>query len=156
MTSRPTSAQLSAALLQLANAIIEGHDTNATHELARHALKLAHRYEQEPDPADLTPAAGGTDTSAAMALRYSDTLRGLCARVMKLFKEHPDADLGYTNSELIKLMPNENPRSVQPRTSQLQRAGLLMPSGYRRRNHRGHDEIVWMLTPRGLQWRAKE
>lgn len=51
--------------------------------------------------------------------------------------------LGLTADELMAIMGMER-WSVQPRTSELKRKGLIRDSGLRRRNASGKRAIVWV------------
>lgn len=50
---------------------------------------------------------------------------------------------GLTSDELMAIMGMER-WSVQPRTSELKRKGLIRDSGLRRRNASGKHAIVWV------------
>ena len=150
MTARPSYPMLAALGRELAQAVI-GKRTSAE----TLAIKLLERTEKlAPDDwaeGRLGPSDGEQDTSAAAARQHRKALRGLCWTVLMGFRVREETwpGMGLTNSELIDLFPDENQTSVQPRTSDLARAGLIVDSGERRRNARGHLEIVWKLTEAG-------
>jgi DNA-binding MarR family transcriptional regulator len=87
------------------------------------------------------PGARPVDTSIAAAIAMS----GVTARVQRavLLAIRERGPLGLTCCELAERLGMER-TTVQPRTSELRRLGLIRDSGQRRFNPNGKRAIVWV------------
>lgn len=98
----------------------------------------------------------GIDTELLAVAKISDKVTGLRKQVLALFFNDAWRKVGMTNSEVYRFFAADYGRaSIQPRTTDLQRMGLLRDSGRRRENNRGNDEIVWELTELAIQNQGK-
>lgn len=89
------------------------------------------------------PGHRGVDTSIAAAEDLAFKLGGLQRLAHRAIAAHGPS--GLTVDELGEVV--DSPRwSIQPRTSELKRKGLIVDSGLRRRNCTGKAAIVW-VTP---------
>ncbi len=90
-----------------------------------------------------TPGHRGIDTSIAAA----EALASKCGRLQKLtLQAISDAGIaGLTADECAERLSSDR-WSIQPRTSELRRKGLVIDSGMRRRNATGKAAIVWVLA----------
>lgn len=87
-----------------------------------------------------SPGHRGVDTSVAAAADLAPKLGPLQRMVLAAIR---DAGwLGLTADELCDRLKLER-WTVQPRTSELRRKGLIRDSGQRRRNASGKQAIVW-------------
>lgn len=86
-----------------------------------------------------TPASGRTDTSAAAAEAIAPSTGRLQRTALLAIRA---ADDGLTTQELADRTGLDF-ASIQPRTSELRRLGLIRDSGRRRQNRNGKRVIVW-------------
>jgi predicted transcriptional regulator len=93
-----------------------------------------------------TPGFRDTDTSIAAA----DAIASSAGRLqrMVLFAVREVGERGLTSEEIAARL-DVGFASIQPRTSELRRKGLIEDSGQRRRNLSGKAAIVWTATPSG-------
>lgn len=90
-----------------------------------------------------SPGHRGVDTSIAAAADLEAKLGRLQRMVLDAIR---DADwLGLTADELCDRLKLSR-WTVQPRTSELRRKGLIRDSGQRRRNASGKQAIVWVAA----------
>jgi hypothetical protein len=96
-----------------------------------------------------SPGHRGVETSIAAADAVAPSLGGLQRLVLDAIKGRGSA--GLTADECAALVGLDR-WSVQPRTSELRRKGLIADSGLRRRNETRKNAIVWTLPEfvRGL------
>lgn len=123
----------------------------------RHELELVKRLVTElADGLQAThvyPEVSGTrDTSAAALAAVLPKASGQRARVLNVFDRQrrlriDGPESGATDVQLVNVT-NLPPNSVRPRRGELVAQGWLEDSGDRR-EHRGHDHIVWRLTEAG-------
>lgn len=91
------------------------------------------------------PGHRGVETSVAAADALAPKLGRLQAMALAAYRAvYPQ---GLTADELaVRLVLDRY--SIQPRTSELRRKGLIRDSGQRRRNATGKAAIVWVAVPR--------
>ena len=87
-----------------------------------------------------SPAPGQTDTSAAAAEGIAPSVGRL--QQIALAAVRGAGSWGLTTQELAE-QTNVDFSSIQPRTSELRRLGLIRDSGRRRPNRSGKRTIVW-------------
>ena len=85
----------------------------------------------------------GVETSIAAAEALAPKLGRL--QCMALVAVRQAGEHGLTAEELAKVLQLER-QSIQPRTSELRRKGLLRDSGQRRPNRTKKQAIVWVAT----------
>ena len=92
------------------------------------------------------PGHRGVDTSMAAA----DDLARKLGRLQRMAEAaiRDAGDSGLTADEVAARLKMDR-WSVQPRTSELRRKGIIRDSGQRRRNITGKAAIVWIATPAG-------
>lgn len=89
------------------------------------------------------PATGCTDTSRQAAAAISSVTAQVQREVLFAIRER--GSLGLTCCELARRLGRER-TTVQPRTSELRKLGLIRDSGQRRANPNGKRAIVWTAT----------
>ncbi len=92
------------------------------------------------------PGHRGVDTSVAAAVALSPALGRL--QSMALHAIRAAGLRGLTADELAATLGMSR-WSIQPRTSELKRKGLIRDSGQRRANVTGKDAIVWVAVSPG-------
>jgi hypothetical protein len=90
-----------------------------------------------------TPGHRGIDTSMAAAEALAPRLGHL--QRIALFTIRAAGVHGLTADELAARLDSDR-WSIQPRTSELRRKGLILDSGQRRNNATGKKAIVWIAT----------
>ena len=90
-----------------------------------------------------TPGHRGVDTSIAAASDLEPKLGRLQRRAEEAIREA--GWLGLTADELAAQLELDR-WSIQPRTSELKRKGLIRDSGQRRPNVTGKRAIVWVAA----------
>jgi hypothetical protein len=85
---------------------------------------------------DYMPALGKTDTSREAILKIIDELPRMRKMAYEAYAE------ARTTSEAAEFL-NMRSRSIQPRTSELLKQGLIIDTGIRRENKWGNLEIVF-------------
>ena len=89
------------------------------------------------------PGHRGVDTSVAAAVALSPALGRL--QQMARLAIAAAGDRGLTADELAATL-HLSRWSIQPRTTELKRKGLVRDSGQRRANVTGKDAIVWVAV----------
>lgn len=92
------------------------------------------------------PGHRGVDTSIAAAVALTPALGRL--QQMARLAIAAAGDRGLTADELAATL-NLSRWSIQPRTTELKRKGLIRDSGQRRANVTGKDAIVWVAVMPG-------
>lgn len=92
------------------------------------------------------PGHRGVDTSVAAAVALSPALGRL--QQMARLAICAAGDRGLTADELAATLGMSR-WSIQPRTTELKRKGLIRDSGQRRPNVTGKEAIVWVATMPG-------
>jgi len=90
-----------------------------------------------------TPGHRNVDTSVAAAAAFAPKLGRL--QQMALAAIHEAGWLGLTADELAAWLEMDR-WSIQPRTSELKRKGLIKDCGQRRPNSTGKLAIVWIAA----------
>ncbi len=101
--------------------------------------------EQFHSPSECYPFAPGhrfVETSMIAADLVAPTLRAKQRLALGAISTAPD---GLNSWELAKAL-GCRVNQIQPRTSELQRMGLIRDSGKRRPNEWGNTSIVWIAT----------
>lgn len=93
-----------------------------------------------------TPGHRKVEASIAAALALAPKLGRLQHMAQSAIYEA--GATGLTADELARRL-NMNRYSIQPRTSELRRKGLICDSGKRRKNATGKAAIVWIAPERG-------
>lgn len=88
-------------------------------------------------------APGATDTSAAAAQAIDISVGYLQRVALRAIRDA--GDRGLTTNELAASVQIGR-ESIQPRTSELRRMGLINDSGARRANANGKNAIVWVAA----------
>jgi DNA-binding IclR family transcriptional regulator len=90
-----------------------------------------------------TPGHRGVDTS----IEAMEVVAGAAGRLQRLALREIGAagPVGLTTDELARRLNLARP-TIQPRSSELRRKGLIRDSGLRRRNASGVNAIVWVAT----------
>ena len=92
------------------------------------------------------PGHRGVETSVAASAALAPSLGRL--QSMALTAIGLAGERGLTADELAASLGMER-WSIQPRTSELRRMGLIRDSGRRRSNVTGKVAIVWIVVPNG-------
>lgn len=92
------------------------------------------------------PGHRGVETSVAASAALAPSLGRL--QSMALLAIGKAGERGLTADELAAYLGLTR-WSIQPRTSELRRMGLIRDSGRRRRNVTAKDAIVWVIVPPG-------
>ena len=92
------------------------------------------------------PGHRGTDTSIAAATAIAPVSARIQRMVLLAIAEV--GSRGLTAEELATRLSMER-TTVQPRTTELRRRGLIDDSGQRRRNRNGKSAIVWTAVISG-------
>lgn len=102
-------------------------------------------FDQYPD----APGHRGVETSAEAAEKFAPKVGRLQKMTLEAIASR--AANGLTADECAQLIGLDR-WSIQPRTSELRRKGLIVDSGLRRKNETGKRAIVWTLPQfeRGL------
>ena len=87
------------------------------------------------------PAPGRTDTSVDAAASMEPVTARVQRLVLRAIRHSGSA--GLTTNELSAALNMER-TTVQPRTSELRRLGVILDSGKRRPNANGKQAIVWI------------
>lgn len=90
------------------------------------------------------PGHRGVDTSMAAAEALAPKLGRLQRMTEAAIRDAGDS--GLTADEVAARLKMDR-WSVQPRTSELRRKGIIRDSGQRRRNITGKAAIVWVAAP---------
>lgn len=93
-----------------------------------------------------SPGHRGVDTSIAAAADMANSLGYLQRRAFTTIRA--SGNYGLTADELAMHLAMDR-YSIQPRTSELKRKGLIADSRKRRRNATGKLAIVWVVTEKG-------
>ncbi|GGZ21598.1 hypothetical protein GCM10011273_02920 [Asticcacaulis endophyticus] len=91
-----------------------------------------------------TPGHRGIETSIAAAIDINPKL-GRLQRVSEAAIRDAGTQ-GLTADELAAKLGQDR-CSIQPRTSELKRLGIIIDSGLRRSNWTGKSAIVWIIAP---------
>lgn len=89
------------------------------------------------------PGHRGVETSIAAAQALAPKLGPLQRMAEKAIREAGKG--GLTADELAERLDKDR-YSIQPRTSELRRKGLIRDSGQRRKNRTGKQAIVWVAA----------
>jgi hypothetical protein len=100
--------------------------------------------DDEPPAYPQGPGHRGIDTSINAARQVAPRVGTLQAKALVAIRAASRA--GLTTIELAARLQVDS-ASIQPRTSELRRMGLIMDSGRRRRNPSGVGSIVWVARP---------
>lgn len=118
------------------------------------ARACINRYEKHEGVINMRhlPRSTGVATSLMAAKKVNMHVTGIREEVFK--KVVTSKGSGVTNSELIKALNHINPHSVQPRTNDLMRMGLIFRTNSMRTNSHGNNEFIYTATERGQKYYA--
>jgi hypothetical protein len=107
-------------------------------------VKMTEHYQTSSERYPFTPGHRYVETSLIAAGMIAPTLRATQRQALGAIEAAPD---GLNSWELAKTL-DCRVNQIQPRTSELQRMGLIRDSGKRRPNEWGNPSIVWVAPLR--------
>lgn len=96
----------------------------------------AHDYPDEPGHRGIDTSVAAAEAMSSVSARYQR---------MALFAIQVAGARGLTAEELAARLGLER-TTIQPRTTELRRRGLIRDSAQRRPNRNGHRAIVWIAV----------
>ena len=88
------------------------------------------------------------DTERLAAEFIAPKVTGLRLKTLQSLAAAPS---GLSSSQVVQKV-NAYEYSVKPRLTELQNMGLAVDSGARAKNNRNRQEVVWQITPAGVEF----